>query len=199
MKIIYLIIAIIIAFLAPAHGATNLPASVALLVHFDRTPAESVTASLEAESSRLFEEAGLHLAWFEKNAANSLGSPAAVIVVEFNGACRPNPLPPRSLVTGSLAHVPSVEGHIEQWITVDCERLASYLPRALGGEDANSVYGRALARVLAHELFHCITDEDTHSHSLLFRSGVSAQDLVTPAAAFTDAEQQRLRQALQRL
>ena len=63
-------------------------------------------------------------------------------------------------------------------IKVDCDRVAAYLWPAMTGRKGSSgdiAFGRALARVVAHELYHCLTGTAKHTRSALFRADISAK------------------------
>jgi hypothetical protein len=84
-------------------------------------------------------------------------------------------------------------------VTVNCERIAGYVwPSMNGPERANGdlVFGRALARVLAHELYHYLTGTAKHTRSALFRSSISSGALLARELSFTPGELADLRQAL---
>ncbi len=87
-----------------------------------------------------------------------------ILTVNIAGDCTLLPGPRRS-VTGALGWVKKVDGQIQPFIHVDCERIAEMLqPMALGmnRERKNTVMAEAMARVIAHEWIHVAKQESGH-------------------------------------
>ena len=88
---------------------------------------------------------------------------------------------PRRTVDGALGWVKKVDGQIQPFIHVDCTRLIEMLqPVALGmnRERRNTVVAEALARVIAHEWIHIVTQEARHEKSGVMESQFQLSDLL---------------------
>ena len=68
--------------------------------------------------------------------------------------------------------------------------------RLLGKEPESGPLGRALAHVIAHELYHIIAKTDVHSNAGIAKSAFSIKDLVTPELAFDMTSLALMRAAL---
>lgn len=100
-----------------------------------------------------------------------------VLSVNIAGDCTLIP-GPKHTVTGALGWVKSVDGKIQPFIHVDCERIAEMLqPMALGmnRERKNTVMAEAMARVIAHEWIHFAKQESGHE-----KEGVMQPEFYVP-------------------
>jgi hypothetical protein len=57
-------------------------------------------------------------------------------------------------------------------------------------------FGRALARVMAHELYHYLTQSAAHTASELFRPAMTSMDLTMPQVRFESLEIEALRKGI---
>jgi hypothetical protein len=145
---------------------------------------------MRAELSALYAPADLTPQWYPLESPSDLGRPAAVVAVRFTGACRWDWQKPSAAVTGPLAYTAQVDDELLPLITVDCTRVAAFVQAPSPG-----LLGRALARVLAHELYHYLTQQKTHTRTVLFSDSVSPADLLLPAVGFDRSEVEALRAA----
>jgi hypothetical protein len=139
---------------------------------------------LDAESSsvmreelqRLLAPAGLEIAWkrmMDRRAGENFD---LVVVTSFAGSCtvdkRSAPLPPAAL---SLADTSISDGHILPFFKVDCTRLIAML----GSQVEPATFGRALARVAAHEIYHIVAQTTEHQERGVAKAAFSVRDLTS--------------------
>lgn len=89
---------------------------------------------------------------------------------------------PRKMVNGALGWVKKVDGEIQPFIHVSCERIVEMLqPLALGmnRERKNAVMAEAMARVIAHEWIHIATQKTGHEKSGVMETQFQVSDLLT--------------------
>lgn len=60
----------------------------------------------------------------------------------------------------------------------------------------NRAFGLALGRVMAHELYHYLTQSTIHTESRLFRKGMTSMDLTRPDIQFDAGEIEALRKGM---
>lgn len=104
-----------------------------------------------------------------------------VISVSIIGDCTLLP-GPRTVVKGALGWVKKVDGEIQPFIHVSCERIVEMLqPLALGmkRERRNTVVAEAIARVVAHEWIHIATQNTGHEKRGVMDSQFQVSDLLT--------------------
>jgi hypothetical protein len=89
-----------------------------------------------------------------------------------------------------------VNGHIQPFARVDCVALSAVLTPKIAAQPAllrSRLYGRVVARVLAHELYHYIGKASDHLHSGLVKEKFSASDLLKEQFEFGGLALSRLR------
>ena len=104
-----------------------------------------------------------------------------VISVSVIGDCTLLPGPKR-MVSGALGWVKKVDGEIQPFIKVNCERIVEMLQgMALGmnRERKNTVMAEAIARVVAHEWIHIAMQTARHEKSGVMESQFQVSDLLT--------------------
>lgn len=177
--------------LAPA-----LEAQIALLTAHDHPPVTQVTQAMEGELTALFAGAGSAVVIHADGPLVYLGAPRHVLYVAFRGRCEFVPqIAPR---TGQriMASLAVVDGRIQPMMTVDCDAVAQTIAGHMTRADlkhAEFVYGRALARVVAHEIYHWVAHQTNHRHSELFSETMGARTLLAERARFEPGEVQLLR------
>jgi hypothetical protein len=141
---------------------------------------------MKLELNSLMERAGYAIEW-----RGAQASAAAVngdlVVVELHGSCEPpaasNP-GPGILQLGSSA---VADGKVLPFSRVDCTALAQFLEPHLNHnqkEQREPVYGRAIARVLAHEFYHVLGRTSVHTARGLTKARMKASDLLDDRVEF---------------
>jgi hypothetical protein len=174
------------------------PGSVA--VYFQGAPSNSDVAldSLKTELTSLLNGATYKIQWgdSQKPGVNA----GHLVVVELHGSCSPSPTPFHISENGSrLASSQLVDEQILPFLTLDCGAVNDLLGFAIaqlppGQRDV--VYGRALARLLAHEFYHFLTQTTHHTKSGIAKATVSAADLLSDHFDFDGEAFARLHESL---
>jgi len=86
------------------------------------------------------------------------------------------PIPPLSLEPVSLGFTYIMGGEPSPFSNIECDRVRSSLGAQPGRGDL--AFGRALGRVLAHELHHVIDRTRRHTAAGYTRKSLTAADLV---------------------
>ena len=73
-----------------------------------------------------------------------------------------------------------VDGKVLPFAAVDCDRIRSLLGTALSysRSQASSLMGRAMARVLAHEIYHILADTTKHTSHGVTKRQFGTDDLL---------------------
>ena len=124
-----------------------------------------------------------------------------LVVVELNGNCSPacgirRPRDARPNRPAALASTNVTDGRVLPFASVNCAALTRSLSTVLSQDAAaqrDFYYGRALARVIAHELYHILMRTTDHSRNGVSRSCFSTADLVSERFVFEDAVLAQLR------
>ena len=99
----------------------------------------------------------------------------------------------------ALGETHTVDGEVLPFSDIQCDAARRFLERdmrALPAAEQDEVLGRALGRVVAHELYHILLKTRTHARTGLGRPVLSCADLMTTRHAFGAAEPQRLAESL---
>jgi len=167
---------------AGGEGLASLSGSVTVVMESEKPlPSEAVLA-LKKEIDRLFASTRLRIDWVSRG-ETGLGFEAAdIVVVRLRGDCRAPSMPagpPDEL--GPLAWTHVSHGTVLPFSEVECERVTRAAHSALiGGERvrAQQMVGRALGRVVAHELIHIFLQQKSHAAKGIFRRGLTPRQLV---------------------
>uniref|UniRef100_Q02AR2 Peptidase n=1 Tax=Solibacter usitatus (strain Ellin6076) TaxID=234267 RepID=Q02AR2_SOLUE len=140
--------------------------------------------SMRQELASLMQQAGYSLVVRDLNDRDN-SEAEFLTVVHLNGTCSmpagyasPNDATP---LDKSLATTAITDGRVLPFSTVNCAALTRALQPALlnePGAQRDFLYGRALARVIAHELYHALSRTTCHAHAGIAKSAFSRDDLL---------------------
>ena len=158
------------------------PGSVAVYFQGPHSNSGVALDSLKAELTSLLNGATYKVQWGDSQ--NPVVTGGTLVVVEFRGACVPSPPDANVFEKSSglaLATSQVVNERVLPFISMDCRAIHDLLgvPIAqLPAGQRDSAYGRAMARLLAHELYHFLTQTTHHTQSGIAKAAVSATDLL---------------------
>src|SRR3954464_8120706 len=108
-----------------------------------------------------------------------------LIVVRFKGKCVLEPVGYLYYERGPLAFTYSTAGQVQPYSEVACDRVTAAVRSAMSGGDyaqADLLFGRALGRVVAHEMLHMLAKSGAHAQEGVGRAALSAKSLISPNA-----------------
>ena len=157
---------------------------------------------MKRELTPLMASAGYRVEWRDPQTANA-PAVGALVVVELHGACG---VPSGGFTAesptdsvNSLASTSVSEGRVLPFATVNCPNLNRTLAPALApeaGARRDFLYGRAMARVLAHELYHMIVSTRGHTGDGVSKPCFTTGDLLTERFEFEPAVLAKFRQSV---
>ena len=174
------VICALLAMIASACTALA-TARVTIILQFDSRHSESSVNEMKRELQSLMQDSGVELNWRRLDEVSSSDSFPSVVVVTFHGACETKALaPPPLSEPAALAYSHISSGVVIPFAEVECDRVRASLALAqtLPGARGDLLLGRALGRVLAHELHHIIGQTRSHTQHGLGRKSLSARDLI---------------------
>jgi hypothetical protein len=181
----------------PAFSSERLaPPPVALYTSFQQPPSQSVVTALEEETEAIMEPLGMHIEWRSLATARGNEVSAELAVITFKGRCDIAGLTPHAVNPGALGWTHVSDGVILPFSDIDCDRIRVFLQRELlflradGREDA---YGRAIGRVLAHELYHIFAQTAHHASDGVAKSAYTVQELLSDGFQFDEHDAIALR------
>lgn len=167
------------------------PSSVTIVYQFnDSTPA-LVLQGIKDEIQRVLEPSALLLQWRERSDVSGSDSMRNLVVVDFRGQCQKESVASAPNADLPLGRARTINGEVLPFIEIDCGQVQSFLHSSLAGrpgQNTNLNLGRALARVLAHELYHVLAGTMVHSRTGIAQSSLSVADLVSSRFDFSPTD-----------
>ncbi len=171
-------------------------APLRIYTDFRSQPARNIEDSLHSELAALVSPIGLRLEWRALSAPRFGEASAALVVVGFLGSCDVSGLQPEHIDLGALAWTHISDGVILPFVDVDCNQLRQLLQSRLVRIRADlreHLFGRALARVLGHELYHVFAETRHHANSGVAQPVFTAAELLSEKFDFEEKEFRVLR------
>lgn len=194
----HLLLCLALSVCPSAGGVRQAPvapvAPIALLTQFDQEPSAAVRGALQSELQAIMQPIGLHFEWRDLRPTENT-SAVELVVVTFRGHCDLDQLQSASVMPGALGWTHVSNGIILPFSDVDCDAVRGFLQRSLMGitdSRREETYGRALARVLAHELYHVMANTSVHGGCGLAKSGFTVSELLSAAFTFEASEFRKL-------
>lgn len=166
-----------------------------VVLHFKGEYAPGALKEMEREASQILEASGYRLGW------DFLGrNPGAtyddLVVVTFHGSCEFSPVMAPG-EPGAYAFTHITDGNVQPFAEVDCDRVAGAVLAAMTRRDyptGNQLVGRALGRVVAHELVHMVTRSTAHSREGVQQTALSGKQLIGDALPLGASDVERIQQ-----
>ena len=98
--------------------------------------------------------------------------------------------------SGDLGWSYSRDGHVTPFTDVDCDRVRQFINSAVvhtKWADRDVILGRALGRVLAHELYHIFADSRQHARNGLAKAFFTPRDLLSDHFTLEEKDANTLR------
>ena len=192
MKLLPVVLALgILPMFAADHNAP-----IRLYYEFRQEPQSAVLAPIQKELDKIMQPAGLSFEWLALPAQVGDGASVEVAIIHFNGRCEVGGPQYERRAPGPLGWTLITDGQILPFIEIDCEQLQSFLLPdllRLQGHFRTIAFGTAVARVLAHELYHMLLKTTAHSSSGVASARFTAQQLLTDALHFNRKQCEKLR------
>ncbi|MBI3694200.1 MAG: hypothetical protein HY238_05090 [Acidobacteria bacterium] len=161
--------------------------SVTVVMYFEAEHAPITLSHLQREVEFIMEPLDLQFRW-------RLGKCVAngevfhhLVVVHFKGRCEMVEYPSWEAASGSLGAAEMSEGKLIPFCRIECNRVREFIRPLVKGESFIQMHvllGRALGRVLAHELYHVLADTTRHGSSGVTKSFLTPEELVDRALKF---------------
>ena len=173
-------------------------ADITVVLNFDGPHSDRSVQQMKRETEDIFKTAGVHLAW---RARSEVGSKSYenLVMVHFKGKCILEPVPMLYDERGPFAFAYNSDGDVLPFSEVECDHLAASVHSAMWGDDfarPDYMMGRALGRVLAHELVHILTGSATHGSGGVTQANFSGRELIGAPLRLSHGDVERLHRAL---
>jgi mono/diheme cytochrome c family protein len=195
---LYFLICFALAAL-PAVAAPPEITPVAVFTHFERLPPEAVPAAMEQEVDRIMSPLGFPLSWKSLDTVRGNEVATTLAVVTFRGNCDSTRLLQPASLTGALGLTHVSDGVVIPFTDIDCDGIRAFLRKELLGFqpwDRDARLGRAVGRVLAHELFHIFVGTVHHGSGGVAKPVFTERELMAEYFQFEANEFRLLRASL---
>jgi hypothetical protein len=175
-------------------GALSAP--IVLYTQFQQQPPAAVLEALQKELDSVMAPMGLSFEWRSLSGVQGDEVSAELAVVNFKGRCDTGSLAPHGKNPGALGWTHVSDGAILPFSDVDCDHVRTFLQGQLlytRREAREQVFGRALGRVLAHELYHVFANTSVHGACGIGKAAYTVKELVSEVFQFEQREMGVLR------
>ena len=198
------LLALVLPAAAHAANASN-PSPVAVFLNFEEQPSASLLSAMRDEVSLIMGPAGLTFDWRTDRPAITGETFADLIVLNFRGDCNAfnGGRPPRAerffayspeAQAAALASTATDGDRVLPFVAVECDQLRRFVtPSLYPADKVDLVFGRAIGRVVAHEMYHIFAGTKHHGKSGVAQRSYRRTDLTSPLFRFTSDEAELLR------
>ncbi len=179
-------------------GQTPSESSITVMLEGGVSVPRPVLAGMEREADFAVAQSGIALAWESKESASPSASYNRLAIIRLEGHCTPERLPSASSsIRGAepLGRTQVVDGKVLPIADISCDALHRLIDRDLAAaprSEQGELLGRALGRVVAHELYHILLRTTSHGTSGLSRPVQTSSELLAPHDSFTPADADRI-------
>jgi len=168
---------------------------VTVVVDFNGPYSDRSVEEMKREAAGIMKDSGLHLEWKSRDTVGVTSYPNLVLV-RFKGRCVLEPEPMLYDERGPFAFTYSSDGDVLPFTEVACDHVTASVQSAISGDDFSRLdylMGRALGRVVAHELVHILTRSEGHAHEGVAQPALSGRELIGAPLKLSRGEVERLR------
>lgn len=182
-----------------AQGADKKP-SIGIYVDFEAPPSVLAVEAMKREVGDIMKPTGLGVDWRLLSENRGTEVFAGLVVVRFKGRCHVQPWADE-IAAGqfALASTKVSEGHVLPFTEVKCEQVRKtlrYAGRTECDQEKQGALGRAMGRVVAHEMYHALAGTTVHATKGLAKASQSLRDLVSGALRFDGADSDAIRRGV---
>ena len=166
-----------------------------IVLDFQGPRSDQSVAEMKREFEGIMKDSSLTFDWKSRAQAEQT-SAANLVVVRFKGTCILKPIPYLYDERGPMAFAYSTEGTVQPFTEVACDQVTRAVKSAMSGVDyakADQLMGRALGRVLAHEVIHMLTRSGAHGHGGVTKTVLSGTELIGPELRLEAQDLERIR------
>lgn len=171
-----------LALLAAVSTLAARAADVTVVLDFDGPYSDRSIGEMKREAEGILKDTGTKLEWRTRSQAAGQDFPNLVLV-KFKGKCMLEPVGYLYDERGPLAFTHSADGNLQPFSEVECDKVTTSVRGAMFGGDyaqADLLLGRALGRVLAHELIHILRNSRKHDREGVEKESLSGMELIAP-------------------
>ena len=166
---------------------------------FQQSTPITVRHALEDEVESIMGPLGRHFVWRSLAGVNGHEVSSELAVLTFKGRCNVEGLTLKEIHPGALGWTHVSDGAILPFSEIDCDRIRLFVQKELlyrKPAEREEIFGRALARVVAHELYHIFANTHHHSSDGVAKAAYTAQELLSDDFVFEEEQGIALRSSV---
>ena len=189
-------------------GAIALP----LVARIDKKPLSELTvildfkgahsaasvSEMERESGLIMKSSGVQIEW--RLPGDQLLHFDNLVVMTFRGSCGFGPPSRKYYEPGPYASTRITDGDVQPFGDVDCDRVVAAAGDAMAEDTdyfrGDQLVGRALGRVVAHELVHMLTRSNRHGSEGVAKASLSGRELIEESLTLSVPDIERIKKEL---
>jgi hypothetical protein len=196
MRALSCAIALIVCYLTAFAEAKTSSSPLAIVFRFDGPYSQAAFQEMDRELTSLMEPSAVRPEWHDRRDITPSDSFQSLVMVNFHGRCRVEPAAALADGDKPLAWTHVVDGKVLPFSDVECDRVRASIHSANGMRQLSDlVLGRALARVLAHELYHVLARTSTHAGAGLAKRSLSGLELSSDRLELNPSDLNRMKPA----
>ena len=184
---------------SPADEA-KLNGPLTIVLRSDQATSPGTLSALEREVESLVAPSGIHINWTSNTDPPQVYQQVAIVTLR--GVCRADAQLRGFTQTTRAGMIPLgqtqvVDGKVLPFADVRCDPIRKLIARELYTKPASErdeLLGRALGRVMAHELYHIVLRSTSHGTNGLARASQNSADLMGDRDTFAPSDERRLSQ-----
>jgi hypothetical protein len=184
----------------PAFGDERLVELPSVLyTTFEQPISVTVRHALEDEVESIIGPLGRHFLWRSISGVKGHEISSELAVLTFKGHCNVANLSFKEVRPGALGWTHVSDGAILPFAEIDCDRIRRFVQKELmyrKPDEREEVFGRAMARVVAHELYHIFANTHHHGSDGVAKAAYSVVELLADDFEFEEAQCKSLRTSI---
>jgi hypothetical protein len=174
------------------------PSVLTVILDFKGPHSPTSLKEMKRESGLILHSSGVELDWHILG-EDPFASYRDLVVMTFKGACEYQPAAPIYDELGPLAVTRTTNGEVQPFGEVNCNKVVNSARGAMSGNDyarGDMLIGRAMGRVVAHELVHMLTKSGQHGTEGVEKPALSGKQLIEGYLPLSAFDIDRLKQEL---
>lgn len=165
--------------------------TIAVIMDFEQQYSPVSLEAMEREMDSIMRSCRLNVEWRVLDQNTPKEAFENLVVARFKGKCRDEGPSSLTLQTRTLGLTHISEGEILPFSEVDCDKVREFVEPRLRQEKrphAEQLLGRALGRVLAHEMYHILAKTRLHGSRGIAKPVLTPRDLLDGDLQFEQAQ-----------
>jgi cytochrome c553 len=196
----FLVLGVLFAVPVSAADPADPVAPVTVYTNYEHGIPDNVHRAMQHEVATIIAPTGLTVEWRSLSALYGRVN-ITLAIAQFKGNCDVKDLTVYPVYPYTLGTTAISEGEILPYTNIYCDAIRAFIaPQLLSIEpgDRTLSFGRALGRVLAHELYHILAHTKRHGSHGLAEPKWPPGELMAREFRFDQKEMQQLRSAMMR-